>query len=50
MFSWGHLYLSYNNPAIEPLGEAVSNTELFRRLAKAHGHRRIRPSSGPTTR
>ena len=35
MFSWGHLYLSYNNPAIEPLGEAVPNTELFRRLAKA---------------
>ncbi|QUP54737.1 molybdopterin-dependent oxidoreductase [Ralstonia syzygii] len=35
MFSWGHLYLSYNNPAIEPLGEAVSNTELFRRLARA---------------
>ncbi|MGO8909500.1 MAG: molybdopterin-dependent oxidoreductase, partial [Bradyrhizobium sp.] len=37
MFSWGHLYLSYNNPAIEPLGETVSNTELFRRLAKAMG-------------
>jgi anaerobic selenocysteine-containing dehydrogenase len=37
MFSWGHLYLTYNNPAIEPLGEAVSNTELFRRLAKAMG-------------
>ncbi|MFD1702547.1 molybdopterin-dependent oxidoreductase [Methylopila henanensis] len=37
MFSWGHLYLSYNNPAIEPLGEAVPNTELFRRLAKALG-------------
>ncbi|GLK56390.1 anaerobic selenocysteine-containing dehydrogenase [Methylopila capsulata] len=37
MFSWGHLYLSYNNQAIEPLGEAVSNTELFRRLAKALG-------------
>ena len=35
MFSWGHLYLSYNNPAIAPLGEAVSNTELFRRLAAA---------------
>ncbi|MET0257759.1 MAG: molybdopterin-dependent oxidoreductase [Methylobacterium sp.] len=35
MFSWGHLYLSYNNPAIAPLGEAVSNTELFRRLARA---------------
>jgi anaerobic selenocysteine-containing dehydrogenase len=37
MFSWGHLYLSYNNPAIAPLGEAVSNTELFRRLAAAMG-------------
>ena len=37
MFSWGHLYLSYNNQAIEPLGEAVSNTELFRRLARALG-------------
>jgi anaerobic selenocysteine-containing dehydrogenase len=37
MFSWGHLYLSYNNPAIVPLGEAVPNTELFRRLAKAMG-------------
>jgi anaerobic selenocysteine-containing dehydrogenase len=37
MFSWGHLYLSYNNPAIEPLGEAVPNTELFRRLSKAMG-------------
>ncbi|MGJ5181182.1 molybdopterin-containing oxidoreductase family protein [Bradyrhizobium oligotrophicum] len=37
MFSWGHLYLSYNNPAIAPLGEAVSNTELFRRLAAAIG-------------
>ena len=37
MFSWGHLYLSYNNPAISPLGEAVPNTELFRRLAAALG-------------
>jgi anaerobic selenocysteine-containing dehydrogenase len=33
MFSWGHLYLSLNQRAIEPLGEAVPNTELFRRLA-----------------
>jgi anaerobic selenocysteine-containing dehydrogenase len=33
MFSWGHLYLSLNMPAIRPLGEAVSNTELFRRMA-----------------
>lgn len=37
MFSWGHLYLSYNNAAIAPLGEAVPNTELFRRLAAALG-------------
>jgi anaerobic selenocysteine-containing dehydrogenase len=37
MFSWGHLYLSLNQPAIQPLGEAVPNTELFRRLAKTMG-------------
>lgn len=37
MFSWGHLYLSLNMPAIEPLGEAVPNTELFRRLARTMG-------------
>jgi len=34
MFSWGHLYLSLNQPAIAPQGEAVSNAELFRRLAR----------------
>jgi len=32
MFSW-----SYNHQAIPPQGEAVPNTELFRRLAKAMG-------------
>ena len=37
MFSWGHLYLTLNEPAIAPLGEAVPNTELFRRLARAMG-------------
>jgi anaerobic selenocysteine-containing dehydrogenase len=37
MFSWGHLYVSLNTPAIEPLGEAVPNTELFRRLAARMG-------------
>ena len=37
MFSWGQFYLAYNNQAIEPQGEAVSNTELFRRLAKVMG-------------
>jgi anaerobic selenocysteine-containing dehydrogenase len=36
-FSWGHLYVTYNHQAIEPLGEAVPNTELFRRLAAAMG-------------
>jgi len=33
--AWGHLYLSLNNPAIEPVGEALPNTEIFRRLAAA---------------
>jgi anaerobic selenocysteine-containing dehydrogenase len=37
MFSWGHLYLSLNQPAVEPLGEAVSNVEQFRRLARRMG-------------
>ncbi len=35
--SWGHLYLGWNEPAIEPRGEAVPNTELWRRLASAMG-------------
>lgn len=37
MFSWGHLYITVNEPAIAPLGEAVPNTELFRRLAHVMG-------------
>jgi len=37
MFSWGHFYLSLNQRAIAPRGEAVPNTELFRRLAAAMG-------------
>ena len=37
MFSWGHFYVSLNTPAIAPLGEAISNTELFRRLAARMG-------------
>ena len=37
MFSWGHLYVTLNTPAIEPVGEAISNTELFRRLAARMG-------------
>ena len=35
--SWGHLWLGWNEAAIEPLGEAVSNTECFRRIARAMG-------------
>ena len=37
MPSWGHLWLGWNEPATAPLGDAVSNTELFRRLATAFG-------------
>ena len=33
--AWGHLYLGWNEAAIEPCGEAVPNTELWRRLAAA---------------
>jgi anaerobic selenocysteine-containing dehydrogenase len=35
--SWGHTYVTYNQPAIAPLGEALPNTEIFRRLARAMG-------------
>lgn len=35
--SWGHLYLGWNEPAIAPRGEAIPNTELWRRLAGAMG-------------
>jgi anaerobic selenocysteine-containing dehydrogenase len=34
---WGHMYLGWNNAAIPPVGEAVSNSELHRRLAAALG-------------
>ncbi len=37
MFSWGHFYVALNTPAIEPVGESVSNTELFRRLSARMG-------------
>jgi anaerobic selenocysteine-containing dehydrogenase len=35
--AWGHLWLGWNEAAIAPRGEACSNTELFRRLARAMG-------------
>src|SRR5262249_25774299 len=37
LYPWGQTYLTLNRPAIAPLGEAVCNTDLFRRLAAAMG-------------
>ena len=37
VFPWGHLWVSYNEAAVAPLGEACNNTELFRRIAAAMG-------------
>ena len=38
MFSWGHFYLTLNEKAMEPRGEAKPNSEIFRLLAKAMGY------------
>jgi len=35
--SYGHLYIVANNPAIEPVGECLPNSEIFRRLARSMG-------------
>ncbi len=35
--SYGHLYVSLSRPAIPPRGEALPNTEVFRRLADRLG-------------
>jgi anaerobic selenocysteine-containing dehydrogenase len=35
--AWGHLYIGWNEQAIEPLGESVRTTELWRLVAKAIG-------------
>jgi anaerobic selenocysteine-containing dehydrogenase len=37
MFSWGHFYLTINEQAIKPCGEAKSNAEIFRLLAASFG-------------
>ena len=39
MFSWGHLYLTYNPQVIEPVGEA-SQQRAVPPPRQAHGHRR----------
>jgi len=35
--SYGHHYVSLNKPSIDPLGESLPNTEIFRRLARRMG-------------
>jgi anaerobic selenocysteine-containing dehydrogenase len=35
--AWGHLWMGWNEAAIEPLGESVGNAECFRRIAGAMG-------------
>lgn len=35
--AWGHLYLALNRPAVAPRGQALPNSEIFRRLATACG-------------
>ena len=35
--SYGHHYVTLNQPSIEPLGEALPNSEIFRRLAARMG-------------
>ncbi len=37
LWSWGHHYITLNEPAIAPLGEARSNSEIFRLLARRLG-------------
>lgn len=38
ILSWGHNYLTYNEKCVEPPGEALSNREIFRRLAAHMGY------------
>lgn len=37
LLSYGHHYVTLNRPSIEPLGESLPNTEIFRRLAARMG-------------
>ncbi|RIK46116.1 MAG: molybdopterin oxidoreductase [Chloroflexi bacterium] len=37
VWSWGQTYLTLNQPAIAPVGDALPNTEIFRRLAARMG-------------
>jgi anaerobic selenocysteine-containing dehydrogenase len=44
--TYGQLYVSWNEPAVEPPGECLPNAEIFRRIAAAVGleHPRLRDS------
>ena len=37
MWSWGHFYFTYNQKAIDPPGECLPTSEMWRRLAKEMG-------------
>jgi len=37
LIAYGHLYISWNEPAVAPPGECLSTTEIFRRLARKMG-------------
>ena len=37
VFSWGHQYMTWNEPAVAPQGEAKPNSETFRLLAARMG-------------
>jgi anaerobic selenocysteine-containing dehydrogenase len=34
LIAYGHLYISWNEPAVPPAGECLPTTEIFRRLAR----------------
>jgi anaerobic selenocysteine-containing dehydrogenase len=36
-FAYGHIYLAWNAPAVEPPGECLPTSEIFRRLARQMG-------------
>jgi len=38
ILAWGHNFLTYNEKCVEPAGEARSNREIFRCLAKSMGY------------
>ena len=45
--SYGHLYISWNEPAVSAPGECLPSTEIFRRLARRRGST-LPVSTGPT--